>query len=67
MTRGIVRGPAKCCSPGGERRHLVYTGSPQAFYTALERDHASVRHSRLFQHHSPSLSSSVSHQSLSLQ
>jgi exodeoxyribonuclease V alpha subunit len=47
-------------------KHLVYIGSPQAFYTALKRDHASVRHSRLFQHHISSLSSSVSHQPLSL-
>lgn len=48
------------------QKHLVYIGSPQAFYTALKRDHASVRHSRLFQHHTSSLSSSVSHQPLSL-
>lgn len=48
------------------QKHLVYIGSPQAFYTALKRDHASVRHSRLFHHHTSSLSSSVSHQPLSL-
>ncbi|ALA58004.1 ATP-dependent RecD-like DNA helicase [Nitrospira moscoviensis] len=48
------------------QKHLVYIGSPQAFYTALKRDHASVRHSRLFRHHSSPASWPISQQPVSL-